>query len=248
MLTPQCLSTHRQEAPQRRAPKKRRFNDRNRKYLLEVDLKVRADRLEEFVDQGLALLPAFENAGLTLVSSAWKTSSDPIDIVNYWDLGNDANVLLEAELQLPDIPEFNTFNKLIEFEVKSIVIPLAARERSPAPALRDLEYRYLRVRSQVPSENLAEFVARVEAYMSRFTRHFGWFLGDTYYGVTGNAGLMTQLWVIPPISAPAIVETLAVAPWLTLREGEQLVAAPATFEILRATPSDPNLDPRREAR
>jgi hypothetical protein len=213
-----------------------------------VQLEVAAHNQDAFVKGALELLPAFGDVGLTVKTSAWRTNSDPVQLVNYWDIGDDADTLLNAELALPDLPGFNAFNQLIQLEVKRIVIPIGASESTPFPtpasanAKLPQDYRYLRVTTRVESASLPEFAARVEGYMARFTRDAKWLLGDTYYGITGPAGLVSQLWVIRNNDSRDIEKKLRMAPWLTT----DIIKAPVTFDILRATPSDPNLDQSRD--
>lgn len=227
-------------------------------YVLEVQLQIDAINRDHFIAKALSLRPAFQTAGLRLLASAWRTNADPIVMVNYWDIGSDANTLLNAELQLPDVPEFNELNRLIRAESKALAIPLADTESVPLPAgvrrdksvqsmeavLRHAddvgkELRYLRVNMDVRPEDMAEFVARVEGYLTRFTKQAEWFLGKTYYSITGPAGRISQLWIIPAKNATEVSRVLREAPWLK----KPILKTEPTFDVFRATPSDPNLDP-----
>lgn len=247
MLTPLALPKHPEEA-RRRPREKRRVSDQHRQYYLEVHLRIAAANQDEFAEQGKALLDTFKAKGLTLAASAWHTNSDPITIVNYWDIGNDADALLEAELALPDVPKFNAFNKLIDHEIKTIAIPIAASERVALPNQQpqkklSSDFRYLRVSMEVDPASLPEFGARVEGYMAKFTRDAGWALGSTFYSITGTAGQVSQLWIIHETDSRGVEAKLRGAPWLA----KDLIKKPPTFDILRATPADPNLDPSRDA-
>ena len=109
-----------------------------------------------FGSEGRALLPTFAREHLIMTASAWNTDSDPAFVVHYWDMGNDANALLEAELGLPDIPRFNAFNELVTTEIKSIAVPIAGDQFVPLPSgfegersLSPSDFRYLRVVSEV---------------------------------------------------------------------------------------------------
>jgi hypothetical protein len=98
------------------------------------------------------------------------------------------------------------------------------------------KFRYLRVVSEVSSLNLPEYVARLDGYLELFTRQAGWFHGDTYLGITGNAGTVAQVWLIPVAKVAAVPSYLQQAPWLAAE-----LVGPPTFQILEATYSDPNL-------
>ncbi len=243
MLTPLSFSKSKQLAA---PPRPGRIPAARRQYFLEVQSRIAASDQDEFVKRGVALLPAFQANGLTLVASAWSTSSDPLSVINYWDIGSDANALLEAELALPDVPQFNAFNELVDDESKAIAIPIAATERVDLPARPTnkkklpADYRYLRASMLVDSSALPEFAARIDGYMVKITRDAGWSLGNTYYSITGTAGRISQLWVIQESDSRAVKAKLRKAPWLT----KDLVGNTLTFDILGATPSDPNLDPR----
>jgi hypothetical protein len=216
------------------------------RYFLEVEHEVPAVDRVEFAKQGQALLATFELLGLTPATSGWRTDSDPIIVVNYWDMGSDANALFRAELELPDVPGFNRFNALARKETKNIVIPLCGYATVPIDSsklsqngkLPAEEYRYLRVVSEVSSLHLPEFVARLDGYLELFTTEAGWFLGDTYLGITGSAGTVVQIWLIPIKKAEAIPRYLEQAPWLD----PKLIDGPS-FQILRATDEDPNINP-----
>jgi hypothetical protein len=246
MLTPLAFSRPRHQLTPSRDT---RIPAEHRQYYLEVRSRIAVKNRDQFVKQGIALLDAFKANGLTLVASAWSTSSDPITVINYWDMGNDANSLLEAELALPDIPQFNAFNDLIDDEIKSITIPIAAAERVDLPMRPPNtklpgDYRYLRASMEVDSANLPEFAARIDGYMVKLTSDAGWTLGDTYYSITGSAGRISQLWVIQDTDPREVAAKLRRAPWLA----KDLVGNTLTFDIFGATPSDPNLDPGRAPR
>jgi hypothetical protein len=218
-----------------------------RRYYLEVEIQVPADRKQEFASKGQEFLPNFEQAQLKLAVSAWQTDTGPIFAVNYWDMGGDANVLLEAELALPDVVGFNEFNALVQSEVKNIVVPIAHDPGAPLPDTEKTadgkflakDYRYLRVVSSVPAPRLPEFVARIEGQMEHFThRTAGWFLGNSYLGITGRDGTVSQIWLVPAGDIPNIAEKLRQAPWLRA----DVVRTAPIFQVLRSTPSDPLLE------
>lgn len=218
----------------------------HRQYLLEVQSTVAAKDQKAFVEQGVPILEnVLPQVKLLLKASMWRTCTGPIRIVNYWDLGNDADTLLDAELALPDVPQFNQFNALIATEDKALTIPIAQAQSVPLPPRKrgqkklSASYRYLRVSLEVTAVLLAEFCARVDGYMETFTKQLGWALGTTYYALTGRSGTVAQIWVIPTKSLRAVALALDQAPWLR----SDVINRPYTFEVLRATPADPNLDP-----
>lgn len=220
-----------------------------RRYVLEVNFEVQPTELGKFAEQSKNLVPTFEKLGLHPKYSLFRTDSTPTRVVNYWDMGNDANQLLVAELALPDIPRFNTFNTIVRREVKNIVIPIAPEESLPFPkATKESEklsaedYCYLRVECEVSNTNFSEFVATVEGYLARFTKRSNWFLGDTYYGITGREGIVSQVWLIPVGHILSVGTRLAQARWL-----QSPIAENVTTEILRATPSDPRVRTSGEA-
>jgi hypothetical protein len=194
---------------------------------------------DTFAKQACDLVQTFKDVGLVPTASAWSTGGGPIVVVNYWDMGTDANVLLEAELALPDVPKFNAFNNILQREIKNIVVPIARGEITPIPGdgkLPGEDFRYLRVKSEVPTAQLAEFVARVEGDLGAFTKECGWLLGATYFGITGTEGLFSQLWLVRSAKCKDVAKHLQSAPWLDrnlVREGSP------SFQILEATRSDP---------
>lgn len=216
-----------------------------RRYFLEVELEIMANKKKDFTREGQNFLASFRASNLDLVASAWRTDVGPIVAVNYWDMGNDANNLLEAELSLPDIPGFNDFNALVEREIKSIVVPLAGEESRAIPKsvfgqLDRQEYSYLRVVSVVPTKTFPEFAARVEGYLGAFTEFHDLYLGDTYLSITGTEGRVSQMWIVQNSKLPNIPDLLDEAAWL---QDDVLLETRPAFQILRATQSDPNFAP-----
>jgi hypothetical protein len=242
MLTPLIIERNNHRMPQ---PGSKDVPMPVQRFFLEVQIQVPAIYREEFATQGKELLETFASVGLTPATSAWRTDRDPIIVVNYWDLGQDANALFYAELALPDIPGFNRFNALVGKETKNIVIPICGdssvsipdKYLDPHKKLPSEGFRYLRVVSQVSSLQLHEFIARLDGYLELFTRKAEWFHGDTYLGITGDEGTVVQMWLIPENKAAAVPKTLAKAPWL-----DNSLVQQSTFEILRATDSDPYLE------
>lgn len=216
-----------------------------RRYLLEVQIEVAITKKNEFTKIGKQFLDAFKQEQLTLAVSAWQPDGGPFTAVNYWDMGNDANVLLAAELALPDIPGFTAFNDLIENEVKNIVVPIASGQSNPITddlrvednKLSHERWRYLRVTASVPTRHLIEFQFRVEESLMHFATAHGWLLGDTYLGITGPEGFVSQIWIIPATDAFDVGTKLAGAPWLRA----EIVPKGPRFRIMRATKSDPTL-------
>jgi hypothetical protein len=248
MLTPAIIQRIGHRLPQvPRTPVDQQLTNKLTRFFLAVQIEVPAVRRQEFAEQGKALLETFASVGLVPAVAAWRTDGDPIQVANYWDMGPDANVLFAAELALPDVPGFNRFNALIEKELKNIVIPICGdssvpidpTKLGPNNKLLADEYRYLRVVSEVSSDQLPEYIARLDGYLELFTREAGWFHGDTYLGITGDAGTVAQIWLIPTASAVEAPTLLESAPWLD----PELIGHPKPrFQIYRATDQDPNLE------
>jgi hypothetical protein len=126
-------------------------------------------------------------------------------------------------------------------ESKDIVIPINAvrREAKDEDGHSLLEegrqYVYLRVTHEIPFVTVSEFAARLEGSLMPFARYNGWFLGDTYWGLTGKAGHVVQMWVIPEDDSQFAAQRLATLPWHALTSG------PPTYQVLEPTPSDPTI-------
>ena len=147
-------------------------------------------------------------------------------------MGHDANALLAAERDLPDKPEYARFENFIIKETKEIIMPLARVSRS-APR-KDGVYVYMLVKYNVRTQNLAEFQARLEESIVPFAKKRDWLLGDSYLGVTGRAGDVSQLWLIPQAKITRAKADVREASWYKLINGE------ATIRIL--TPLE-SIDP-----
>lgn len=219
--------------------------EKTRRYFLEVQIQVPATKREMFTDEGGAFLEAFKKEQLSLVVSAWRTDVGPIQAVNYWDMGDDANSLLAVELALPDVTGFNAFNAIVQNEIKNIVIPVAHDQFVAVPEklltakgkLPQADYRYLRVTTEISAENLPEFDALLDADLKAFTTRNEWYLGDTYLAITGREGAVSQVWIIPAKDDLNVADKLARASWLNPE-----VSPPPSFQILRATHSDPTIE------
>lgn len=216
----------------------------DRQFFLEVGFKVRATERDLFASKSLELVPNFEKLGLCPDHSMWRPDVGPVPVFNYWDLGSDLNRLFDAELALPDLPIFNSFNKIVRDEEKNIAIQIAAKESVPVTQgkLSRRDYSYLRVTSEVSNTDFNEFVARVEAYIKPFTKQLGWMLGKTYYGVTGREGGMSQLWILPRTQVARVAEALSKAPWFAPDpppRKKRIVKGVPAFDVFEATPTDP---------
>jgi hypothetical protein len=249
MLAP--LAFYQREAtPESVEPKASPFIDTSRldrQFFLEVGFKVRAIERDLFASKSFELVPNFEKLGLCPNHSMWKPDVGPVPVFNYWDLGSDLNRLFDAELALPDLPIFNSFNKIVRDEEKNIAIQIAGKEVVPVgEKLSRNDYRYLRVTSEVSNTDFNEFVARVEAYVKPFSKKLGWMLGKTYYGVTGREGGMSQLWIVPRTEVARVAEALSKAPWFAADPSprrKRIVKGVPAFDVLEATPTDPLFEP-----
>lgn len=211
-------------------------------YQLQVETKVGRDKLPFLINKGARLVELIESTTLTLTHAAWQVTSDSVSLFMNWDMGFDADALTEAELILPDIPEYAEFERLIIDETKNIVVPMSMARR---PALTQEagelrcnlpltdRYVYVRATYQVEARDLAEFAALLEGALWVFARDYGWYDGRTFIGLTGRAGELVQHWLVPEAGAALAAQRLASAPWRELSRNEPIV------RVLEPTPTDP---------
>jgi hypothetical protein len=184
--------------------------------------------------------------GLALEHSSWEVTDDSVQLFNYWNMGMDADSLTYAELRLPDTPAYARYERLIVDEVKDIVVPVSLARRPPSREelardgltrndLRRGGYVYLRAAYSVRTTHLAEFAARLEASLTPFARHYGWYDGQAYIGITGRSGSIVQLWIIPESAVRLAENRLAAAHW------QELLRHPPSCRFLEPTPTDPIL-------
>jgi hypothetical protein len=206
----------------------------NLPYQLQVTTQMRREKLPAFNKTSHQLVELIEAAGLKLKLSCWEMNGDIVQFYNYWDLAEDCNRLAFAELILPDVPGYAKFAKLWISETKDIVIPITAVHQegnveSTTPGV------YVRVSYELPFTVLSEFAARVEGALRPFARYSGWILGDIYWQLTGAAGAVVEMWLIPEAEAAFAAQRLSTLPWYSL------IPKTPVFQILDPTPSDPNL-------
>jgi hypothetical protein len=213
----------------------------NMPYQLQVCAELHRAALPAFHRSSRGLVKIIEDAGLKLRLSCWEVRGDVVNYFNYWDIGPDANRLTYVELILPDTPGFTQFAKLWITETKDIVIPINpirrdTRAEDGQSLLEDgRQYTYLRVTHDIPYVTVSEFAARLEGSLVPFARDNGWFLGDTYWGLTGKAGHVVQMWIIPEDDSVFAAQRLATLPW------QALTTRPPTYQLLEPTPSDPTI-------
>lgn len=240
MLTSWVFNKVRDKGPDEAPPPQKAAD--LRRYFLEVSFEVRPADHPSFARQSRDLVPTFKSVGLHPRYSFSRPQDGLTRVVNYWDLGTDANQLLEAELALPDVPSFNSFNTIVRREVKNLVLPIASEERisppllEPGAKLSGDEFRYLRVQCEVSNNNFSEFVARVEGYLARTTSLAGWYLGDTYYGITGQEGIVSQVWLVPVRALDGVEKQVRAAYWLRDDVAERI-----QIDLFTPTLSDPLL-------
>ncbi|MEP6652961.1 MAG: hypothetical protein ABJA82_06355 [Myxococcales bacterium] len=209
-------------------------------YRLQVETVMKRSDLPALSRGGQQLVNLIQSTQtLRLVHASMEVNNDEVRLFHYWNMGYDADALTMAELQLPDMPGYARFEKLIVDEIKDIVIPTARARRDPSAEL-DLAARYVYFRAayKVTTENLSEFQARLEASVIPFAISNGWFLGDSFLGITGLAGKIVQFWIVPENAVALAPARLAAAPW------QDLLREAPTYKFLEALPADPFLGDR----
>lgn len=220
-------------------------------YQLQVETLVAREHLPLLVNQGPRLVSLIESTKLKLTYAAWRVSGDTVTLCMNWDMGFDADLLTEAELLLPDIPEYAEFERLIIDEVKNIVVPVSMARRPAMTWLPNGElqcnlplgdkYVYLRAEYQVAARDLAEFAALLEGALFPFAKTHGWYDGRTFIGITGRAGELVQNWLVPESGASLAAQRLASAPWNGLLRKEPVVS------VLEPAGTDPVMAAFRKA-
>jgi hypothetical protein len=202
-------------------------------YRLQVETVIQLADLPTLARGAKELVGLIESTdALKLLNAMMRVDKDQVRLFHYWNLDYDADNLTRAELRLPDAPGYARFEKIIVDEIKDIVIP-AARARRELPAAEVLgRYVYMRVAYLVGSDKLAEFQARLEACLLPFAYANGWYLGDSFLGITGQAGKIAQYWVVPEGAVALAPSRLAAAPW------QSLLRQPAAYEFLEPLPTD----------
>jgi len=201
-------------------------------YLLQVMTRIERKDLSMLERLGDQLVRLIEDEGWDLVHASCEVSNTEVDLYLHWNIGTDANALLEAELNLPDKPAYARFERAIVFETKELVRPITRVSRKFDPTSEE-RYVYLRTAYNVKTQKLAEFQARIEESVVPFAKINGWMLGDAFLGVTGVSGSVTQLWLVPERSMGIAQARLARATW------QDLLTEPPVCKFL-----DPmNIDP-----
>ncbi len=192
---------------------------------------------------GPQLIKLIEAGGVDLLLSCWKVEGDIVYLYNYWDLRCDANELLRLELRIPDEPAYAKFDELIIREDKDLAVPignlpLPTTNPPPKPAER---FVYMRASYMVTTRHLPEFIAQIEAGVAPLARENGWIFQGGYYGLTGRANEVVQIWAIPERSVAFAQQRLATADW------QELVEEPPEYQVLEPMPFDPFLGRRAAA-
>ncbi len=189
---------------------------------------------------GPQLIKLIEAGGVDLLLSCWRVEGDIVYLYNYWDLHCDANELLRLELIIPDEPGYAKFDQLIIYEDKDLAVPIG---NLPAPTINpppkpDERFVYMRASYQVTTRDLPEFIAQIEAGVAPIERENGWLFQGGYFGLTGRANEVVQIWAIPERSVAFAQQRLASADW------QELVSEPPEYQVLEPMPFDPFLGRR----
>ena len=223
MIPPRLLAYRGEEKSRARSSGKDKLDVSVR---LQVETEV-TPASEKFLKRnGDKLVKIIEATGLKLEFSSSVTEGPTVHMYQIWDMDNDCNRLVQADLILPDEPAYAEFDVLILKETKNIVVPitpidllerhgLSSGQHSP-----DDHTKYVRIVHQVPHANLAEFSAKREANLVAFADETGWKPVDAYLSITGESGQVfpiVEIWRIPPKEEThansAIVSTMRLAPW-----------------------------------
>lgn len=206
-------------------------------YQLQVVTEIARSNLAMIYKLGPELVGLIQDTGvLTLTHSSWYITEDVVRLHAYWDMHGDADSLTIAELQIPDKPAYAKFDQIMLSEVKDIVLPVPGGSmKSDVDPQQRNRYVYLRAMYQVETAKLSEFSARLQASVIPFAYKYGWMLGDAYLGVTGRAGSIVQLWIVPERVVQLAPQRLAATPW------HELLKERPQYLVLEPTPTDPIL-------
>jgi hypothetical protein len=206
---------------------------------------------------GPLLVEIHRSVNLVLVHSCVEPRDSSMKFFNYWHMGRDANALTIAEMRLSDNVTFAEFDQLVQRdEDKDIMFPasftavdieeMQALNPKALQKFKAETARYVRIVYDVSVRFLPDFAARVEAALEPFGLERGWLLGSTYVHLTGDAGRVVQLWLIPAAFDEDHVQKVAKEmPWRTLddrktspfREGRK----EPRIMFLHPTPFDPTI-------
>lgn len=207
---------------------------------LQVLTTLKRSDLHLIYKSGPELIKLIEAGGVDLLLSCWKVDGDVVYLYNYWDLRADANELLRLELIIPDEPGYARFDEKIIEEFKDLAVPignLPMPTNKPAPK-PDERFVYMRASYHVTTRDLPEFIALIESGVAPLARENGWIFQGGYFGLTGRANEVVQLWAVPERSLAFAQQRLATADW------QQMVKEAPVYEVLEPMPFDPFLGRR----
>lgn len=204
------------------------------RFLLEIIHDIKRSDLPIFQERGAKLVKLITTDNFKLERACWHVSGDVARLVNYWDLGPNINSLFDTEIRLPDMPEYQAYDRLMLSETKNVVVSITPQTEPLDPIRADRGHVYLRVATNVRSPDLAELAARLERDLRMFARRNGWMLGDTYYGLTGQAGEVVQLWLIPDGAVHMAENRLTATSWHAL-------FGTTKYTFFERAPYDPNV-------
>jgi hypothetical protein len=174
-----------------------------------------------------------------------------VEMFNLWRLkDDDADSLRTAMEYLYDVIDYYLLGALELAEYKALGVRFADGDnprRADAPQPKTAEeakrpqlpagqrYVYVRTTNLVLTPNLAEFRARLGAYLPAVREETGWYGGDAYLGITGLPNIVTQVWIVPEGSYARFNSQLARAPW------DSLLQTAPTYDVFQPSPFDPLL-------
>lgn len=210
---------------------------------LQVLTTVKRSDLHLIYRLGPQLISLIEAGGVDLLLSCWRVDGDIVYLYNYWDLRRDANELLRLELIIPDEPAYAKFDQLIIWEDKDLAVPIGnlPMPTNKPPKRPNERFVYLRASYMVTTRDLPEFIAQIEGGVMPFARENEWLFQGGYFGLTGRANEVVQIWAIPERSVAFAQQRLATADW------QERVQMPPTYELFDPMPFDPFLGRRPSA-
>ena len=202
-----------------------RSTDTTHRYILEVALRVRQGRMEEFQDLAGRILPEVNIPGLTLKAAGVCLDPDPRKVIHLWTLDS-ADLLRDAMIRLSDVPAYGLLDRLVVDEVQEICTELLEEKPKPKADL------YVRMIGVLRTPDLAEFVAQMEAAEGLFERATKWRRAGALINITGRVNRISLLWAVP--------DDEIAHKYATKVPGYALIVDPET-ELWNGTDYDPEL-------
>jgi hypothetical protein len=194
-------------------------------YFLKVSIRLKTNSLGKFSEQAQKVLPvATKDTGLRLVAAGYRMDPDPRTLVHFWTLDS-ADQLRSAMISLSDVPAYSVLDSMVLSEQQEICTPLV-----PPPEERPRARFYVLVTGMMPTTDLAEFVAQIEANTGPFSSKSHWKLCGALVNVTGTVNGVSLVW--------AVDTEEAANQFVTEAPGYNMITDPAS-EIWTPTIYDP---------